>query len=157
MIQKLVVRLLKKIVAELPHRTITALDGSPYLTRWYLWPGRPRSGDNVDTLDVPFAVFIHYFHRGDHDRDQHDHPWSKSISLILAGGYREERGDHHRIMRPGMINVLRSGDYHRVDLLEPKNGSWSLFIAGKNIGSWGFRDEDTGEHIPHEEYFGRRN
>lgn len=157
MIQKLVVKLLKKIVVKLPHRTITGLDGDPYLTRWYLWPGGPRSGGDGVTPNAPFAVFIHYFHRSDEDREQHNHPWDVSVALVLAGGYVEERGDAVRTFGPGSINIIRKDDYHRVDLLDPKQGSWSLFIAGKNVGSWGFRDDHTGEHIPWHEYLERRN
>jgi hypothetical protein len=156
--------LLKKIVAKLPFRTITDPDGNPYLTRWYLWPGKPRSKDkpkNADddqvTPDAPFAVFIHFFHRSDKDRDQHNHPWDKSIALILKGGYVEERGDARRTFKPGMINVITKDDYHRVELLDPKRGSWSLFVAGKNIGSWGFRDTETGKHIHWRDYLGGKD
>lgn len=156
MIERIVVKLLKKLVARLPSRTIRGPDGSPYLTRWYLWPGKPRSGPEGNDLDVPFALFVHYFHRSDDDRDQHNHPWDVSAAIILAGGYHEERGDHSRIFRPGSINVIRKSDYHRVELLKPKEGSWSLFVAGKNVGSWGFRDADTGEHVPHGEYIARK-
>jgi hypothetical protein len=156
MFERLVVRFLKKVVAKLPSRTIRGPDGSPYLTRWYLWPGKPRSGPDGNDLDVPFAVFVHFFHRSDEDRDQHNHPWKKSLALILAGGYREERGDCVRTFKPGSINVISKDDYHRVDLLYPDQGSWSLFIAGENVGSWGFRDDDTGEHVPHGEYLARK-
>lgn len=146
--------LLKKIVAKLPFRTITGPDGDPYLTRWYVWPGKPRTADDEVTPKAPFAIFIHFFHRGDKDRDQHNHPWDFSVAWILSGGYTEERGDAVRTFGPGSINVIRKDDYHRVELLHPKTGSWSLFIAGKNVGSWGFRDNDTGEHIPWNEYLG---
>lgn len=156
MFEQLIIRLLKKLVVKLPHRTITSPDGSPYLTRWYLWPGKPRSGPDSNDIHIPFALFIHYFHRGDDDRDQHNHPWDFSVALVLAGGYHEERGDCSRVFRPGSINVIRKEDYHRVELLKPDKGSWSFFVAGKNVGSWGFRDTETGEHIPHGEYLARK-
>jgi len=149
--------LLKKIVVKLPFRTITDPNGDPYLTRWYVWPGKPRSAADEVTPDAPFAIFIHFFHRGDKDRDQHNHPWDVSVAWILKGGYTEERGDYVKTYRPGMFNLIRKDDYHRVELLNPKKGSWSLFIAGKNVGSWGFRDSDTGEHIPWKEYLGGKN
>ena len=144
--------LLKKIVAKLPFRTIADPCGNPYLTRWYVWPGKPRSAEDEVTPNAPFAVFIHFFHRSDKDRDQHSHPWSTSIALILKGGYREERGDAVRTFRPGSVNIIRKDDYHRVELLDPKRGSWSLFVAGKNVSSWGFKDTKTGKHIPWREY-----
>ena len=149
--------LLKKFVAKLPFRTITDPNGDPYLTRWYVWPGKPRSADDSVTPDAPFAVFIHFFHRSDKDRDQHNHPWDKSIALILKGGYMEQRGDRVKIFKPGMVNVIGKDDYHRVTLLDAKRGSWSLFVAGKNIGSWGFKDNATGEHIPWRDYLGGPN
>jgi hypothetical protein len=144
--------LLKKIVAKLPFRTITDPNGDPYLTRWYVWPGKPRSADDAVAPDARFAVFIHFFHRSDKDRDQHNHPWDKSAALILQGGYMEQRGERVRIFKPGMINIIGKDDYHRVTLLEAEHGSWSLFVAGKNVGSWGFRDNATGEHIHWRDY-----
>lgn len=149
--------LLKKIVAKLPFRTITDPSGDPYLTRWYVWPGRPRTADDAVTPDAPFAIFIHFFHRGDKDRDLHNHPWDMSVAVVLQGGYIEEREDGFRTHRTGSINIIRKDDYHRVELLYPKKGSWSLFIAGKNVGSWGFRDNHTGKHIPWREYLGGDN
>lgn len=149
--------LLKKLVAKLPFRTIVDPSGEPYLTRWYVWPGKPRSADDEVTPKAPFAIFIHFFHRSDKDRDQHNHPWSKSWAVILSGGYIEQRGDVFKTFRPGMVNTIRSHDYHRVELLQPKTGSWSLFVAGRNVGSWGFRDAHTGEHIPWSVYLGGKN
>jgi hypothetical protein len=149
--------LLKKLVTRLPFRTITSPDGRPYLTRWYVWPKGPRTAEDAVTPTAPFAVFIHFFHRSDEDRELHNHPWDKSVALILKGGYHEEREDGFRTFRPGDINVISKDDYHRVELLYPKKGSWSLFIAGKNVGSWGFKDERTGRHIPWKEYLGGKN
>lgn len=141
---------LKTIVEKLPSRTITT-GGSPYLTRWYLWPEGPRNAEDEGS-DLPFAVFIHKFHRGDADRDLHNHPWDLSVAIVLAGGYREERGDEIRVVRPGTINVIRADDFHRVDLLNPEMGSWSLFVAGRKTGGWGFRDRTTGTFVPQREY-----
>lgn len=149
--------LLKKIVARLPFRTITDPDGNPYLTRWYVWPSGPRTADDAVTPASPFAIFIHYFHRSDKDRDLHNHPWSRSVAIILSGGYIEQRRDAVRVFKPGSVNVIGKGDYHRVELLRPESGSWSLFIAGKNVGGWGFRDGRTGRHIPWREYLGGDN
>ena len=147
-------RLLKRLVAKLPSRTIVT-DGRPYLTRWYLWPRGPRTGGKTGddaTPASPFAVFIHFFHRGDEDRDQHNHPWDVSASLILTGGYREERGESVRVIKPGMINVLYKDTFHRVDLLQPKKGCWTIFVAGHNIQNWGFKDRETGKFIPWQKY-----
>lgn len=164
----MIVNILKKIVARLPFRTITGNDGRPYLTRWYVWPRGPRTahGEDPATPPAPFAIFIHYFHRSDEDRELHNHPWGRSIAIILSGGYVEERDAEVYVVndkvtyverrtktfRAGDVNVITKDDYHRVDLLYPDKGSWSLFIAGRNVGSWGFRDATTGKHIPWREY-----
>lgn len=148
------VRKLEAVTEKLPHRTITT-GGSPYLTRWYLWPEGPRDLDNEGS-DLPFAIFIHKFHRGDVDRDTHNHPWDLSVAVVLAGGYREERSDDTRVVLPGTVNVIRGDDFHRVDLLNPTMGSWSLFVAGRKTGGWGFRDKATGAFIPQKEYLAAR-
>jgi len=144
--------LLKKIVIRLPFRTIRGPNGDAYLTRWYLYPGKPRSDGEGTKSDKRFAVFIHFFHRSDKDRDPHNHPWDRSLALILKGGYVEERAGRRKTFRPGMINIITRNDYHRVDLLDPTRGSWSLFFAGKNMGDWGFRHRQTGIHIPQGDY-----
>lgn len=144
------VRKLEAVTERLPSRTIIT-GGSPYLTRWYLWPEGPRDVHDEGS-DLPFAMFLHKFHRGDADRDQHNHPWGLSVAIVLAGGYREERGDETRVMLPGTINVIRGDDFHRVDLLNPTMGSWSLFVAGRKTGGWGFKDRTTGMVTPWEPY-----
>lgn len=133
-----------------PHRVIQDLDGRPYLTRYYLL--------HVARRWLP-GVFLHHFHRGDGDRDLHHHPWRHSISLILAGGYTEERIDpdgetRKRDFGPGRLNVINANDYHRVDLLE--HDAWTLFIAGKKMQRWGFKVRETGEYIDHEDYIARK-
>ena len=153
MLEKFALKVLPRLVAELPQRTIETAGEGPYLTRWYLWPRRPRTNEEHGG----FAVFVHFFWRGDKDRDLHNHPWSRSLSVILAGGYREERFDGDgrlvsRVKRPGDLNVIAGEDFHRVDLLEPEHGSWSLFIAGPRTKSWGFKNRVTRRFVPWEEY-----
>jgi hypothetical protein len=143
--------LLKKIVTRLPFITIQT-DGTPYLTRWYVWPPAPAPGEAEPASR--FAVFIHHFHKGDGSRAQHNHPWGHSASLVLAGGYHEERGTQVRVVRPGHINVIRSTDFHRVHLRNPARGCWTLFVAGRRSQDWGFRDDITGEYIPWRQYLG---
>lgn len=153
------VRKLESIVEKLASRTITT-GGNPYLTRWYLWPEGPRTVEDADlerregdpSSDLPFALFLHKFHRGDADRDLHSHPWSLSVAIVLAGGYREEREDGIREFTPGSINVIRHDDFHRVDLLNPAMGSWSLFVAGAKTGSWGFKLRESGEFMDWKSY-----
>jgi hypothetical protein len=86
-----------------PPRVLYSLDGStPYLSRWYLM-GRPRMLDGGDPFDSvgnkkPEAItqsgptlVLHQFHRGDQERDLHNHPVKFAASLVLAGGYIEFR------------------------------------------------------------------
>ena len=147
------VKALEQLVSGLSYKTIET-NGSPYLTRWYVHPSVPRTLDNGDELSSsPTAVFIHKFHRGDIDREEHSHPWDVSMAIVLAGGYRETRnGEIHREYRPGDMNIIRADDYHKVELLDPGLGSWSLFVAGRGVSGWGFRDPRTGTVIPWQEY-----
>lgn len=144
------VLLLKKFVEKLPSFTIrNRHDGSPYLTRWYVWPRR----ESDEERSTPFGVYIHYFHRGDKDRDPHNHPWDHSVAIVLAGGYVEERDGVERVFKPGDVNVIAQNDFHRVRLLDEKAGSWSLFVAGRRVQTWGFRLDD-GSVMPWKEYLG---
>jgi hypothetical protein len=111
-------------------------NGQPYLDRYFLagWnPIRKRSGP---------AVFLHHFVGSDPAVAVHSHPWGWSSSLILVGGYREERcrgaGDERdvRCYVPGDVNVLRPDDRHRIDLIG--DDCWTLFLAGDLDKAWSF-------------------
>lgn len=131
-----------KIIERLfPLRVITDDYGDPYLGRIYL----------VHVLrSVLPGVFLHYFFRGDHDRELHNHPWHWAVSLVLTGGYVEYRMEGkdgavtRRVIRPLSLNLIRKDTFHRVELLEPGKGAWTLFIAGKRAAEpWGFIDMAT--------------
>jgi hypothetical protein len=118
----------------LPHERIDR-DGKPYLERYFVagWsPMNRRSGP---------AVFLHRFVASDAAQSVHSHPWGWSLSLILVGGYTEERCLPNgslttQTYRPGDVNVLESDDKHRIDLL---NGEcWTLFLAGNFEKAWRF-------------------
>jgi hypothetical protein len=137
-----------KFVAQfLPYITIPAPDKLPYLTRYFIM-GKERPGINV---------FLHHFHQSDLDRSPendslllHNHTWKNSVSLILFGGYSEERrvGKSLAVIRrefkPGSVNHISNKDFHRVDLFG-KDG-WSLFITSKRAtkdARWSFWDRET--------------
>ena len=140
---------------------------SPYLSRYYI-TGRPWMPDGSEPIDssgnprpgtvFPIGVhfYLHYFHRGDEDLALHSHPWRWSRSLILSGGYIEERRGpddlvRRRVCRPWTWNKIDANDFHRVDLIE--HDCWSLFIAGPKHGrSWGFWDRVTGKFLPWREF-----
>jgi len=129
------------ILERFRHRTIRDDDGSPYLTRWYLV--------RVFRRWVP-GVFLHYFHRSDHDRELHNHPWKWAVAIILRGGYYEHRLERNketrvRYLPPISVNLLTPDTFHRVVLLDEKKGAWSLFIAGPKFREWGFVDLESGK------------
>ncbi len=137
-------RFLSWLESRLPKTTIT-VNGRPYLTRCYFF-GKDRSWGNV---------YLHHFHASDQGVELHSHPWKWGCSLVISGGYVEERArdpltwergqekEHDSLslqrhpphiwrldVGPGKINVIRSTDFHRVDLKDEVSGAWTLFFAG---------------------------
>jgi hypothetical protein len=111
-------------------------NGAPYLNRYYVVGGKPGAARGRSP-----AIFLHHFVASDAPTVVHSHPWGFSCSLIMAGGYREERcaADGTRLrrdFRPGDVNVLAPTDRHRVDLLAAD--CWTLFLAGPIVHRWRF-------------------
>lgn len=148
---------------ETPDKRIVGPDGSPYLDGYCIAEPRGSAAN-----DLSGKIYLHHFHRGDADAQLHNHPWDKSISLILLNGYLEERrGRAPRIARPrrhAAVNryIRRPGDaveinrdtFHRVDL--PYGDAWTLFFAGPYIGTWHFWDRDTGQQEQWEDFLRAR-
>ena len=116
--------------------------GKPYLVRYFV------AGWSPTNRQTGPAVFLHHFLASDSDDAVHSHPWGWSASLILAGGYSEERctPDGKRVTReykPGDVNVITADDKHRIDLL--RQDCWTLFLAGHFEKAWEFapRCEET--------------
>jgi hypothetical protein len=180
-------------------RAILTRDGlKDYLVRYYLTlpPVMPDGSPGFDERGVPkkgivwrdnragVSVFLHHFKESDDAGELHSHPWEWAYSLILSGGYSEERrvtrhveydctytigaqtlGKHgtsiqHEVVRktfgPGSINKLTKDTFHRVDLLDPSKGCWSLFLAGPKYSSWGFWNRETGFFTPWREFVDRK-
>ncbi len=145
------------------------------LAAWCVWRGAAvwihlRGGLYLERYRLVRAfgcdVFLHRFHMPDDDRGPHCHPWKWSRSVILVGGYVEQRpgtwlgipddrapdkapqGDWRhprtaptfRYYGPGQVNKISAGDFHRVAVLMTENDEvWTLFIAGPKHGkSWGY-------------------
>lgn len=162
-------RALRRLTLHLPRPRIIWNRGGTvrYLSRFYLF-GSPRMPDGSQPFDSHgnpregvewpaggTGVYIHRFHRGDDDLALHNHPWKWAVSIVLAGGYREElrTADDRvvtRVVRPGDVNVIRHETFHRVDLIE--NDAWTLFIAGPKVASWGFWDRNTRIFWPWREF-----
>lgn len=114
-------------------RVIKGPNGEPYLERYMLG----RWGNH--------AVFLHRFLGSDPDRGLHDHPWSRSVSLIVGGGYQERRlvskdGEiwmRTREVRAGAFNVIRGDDFHQVVLSRGQH-AWTVFYHGPRVKTWGF-------------------
>lgn len=139
-----------------------------YLSRYYLvgaprhpdggWPfddsGAPREG--TVWPNTTFGVYLHKFHRGDDERELHNHPWAWALSLVLVGGYIEERRTRNdtvtvRAVRAGDFNWITASTFHRVDLLDGE--AWTLFVVGPKWSGWGFWNRDSGQFWPWREYF----
>jgi hypothetical protein len=137
---------------------------SPYLSRYYLFgrPTRKSGGQPFDEKGNPYedtvwphggwGLYLHKFHRGDDDKALHSHPWAWALSLILVGGYDEDRRNneslliHRKWVSPGSLNLITQDDYHRVDLRGGRT-CWSLFLAGPKVDSWNFWDPETGRTV----------
>lgn len=145
-------RMLEWVARRLPSRTIPGPDGEPYLTKYLLVSRGDRDG---------WRLHLHRFWRSDLDRAVHDHPWAWACSLILAGGYREERVFYEGYRRvtirksfwPWSCNVIRHSDFHRVELLHGE--CWTLFLSGPVVSSWGFLDA-LGRVVPWREFLAER-
>ncbi len=146
----------KWVAKRIPHEIIK-IDGEPYLTRFYL------SGEvNQRVMGEQPQFFLHRFHKSDQGRELHNHPYT-GTSLILAGGYIEERMTQldaegtaftdvesgTQTFLPGDINVLTLDDFHRTDLLDKRLGCWTLFVTGPRLKSWGFLNRNTLDFFPY--------
>ncbi|MCP5137382.1 MAG: hypothetical protein H6981_11350 [Gammaproteobacteria bacterium] len=146
--------LLYRLTSNRPCRLIT-IDEKPYLERYFLarfWG---------------LTIYLHRFVSSDDERAVHDHPWSWSAALILAGGYREERLKHFdpetgwasqwRRLFPGRINWINTRAFHRITA--PKPNTWTLFIHGPRVKSWGFleKTERGLEYLLPQKCVGQRN
>lgn len=137
--------ILWKIIFLLKNRTfVIYTNGTKYLQRTY-----------IKHKGIFPEILLHRFYASDSDRHLHNHPWNRSISLILDGSYTEERmtvddwTKRFKDFSPGKINKISKDDYHRVSL-KNELPVWTLFIAGKRVQSWGFWVK--GKHVPWQEY-----
>lgn len=136
---------------------VVQVDGSPYLRRFYITPRRLNKKGEETGEDLGFNIYIHHFYRGDNDRELHNHPWEKAVSLILCGGYKEERKTADGKVKtynlwPGKLNFLRHTDFHRVIMDDNDKHVWTLFITGKRVQSWGFWNRENNEYVNFEDF-----
>lgn len=155
-------RIIHWVASKLPRRDIPAENGEVYLERYLVLGWNPGSRWRGPSL------YLHRFRLPDQDSATHSHPWPIAVSLVLAGGYTEERllgeeKDPHgatatftglRRLRPGRLNVIRERDYHRVDELHGEE-TWTLFLAWPRTRPWGFWVPGRG-HVPWRERLAER-
>ena len=104
--------------------------GQRYLLRWWVIP-RNRF----------FNIYLHQMLRDDDDRALHDHPWF-NLSIILGIGYKEITPAGSFIRRRLQLIFRKATAAHRLELFRDAQGTpiptWSLFITGPVIRTWGF-------------------
>lgn len=127
-----------RLAGRLPCRLINRFEqGSEkrYLERYY-----------VGSL-FGVTAYLHRFVAGDGDEWVHDHPWDYAAAVVLSGAYLEERllyfdavdGWVSKWRRLGgwrRLNVLRAGDFHRIEHVRPE--TWTLFLHMRRSKRWGF-------------------
>lgn len=158
----LLIRFLLWCARKTPPRVITVAD-LPYLTRYFIFRRSALTEGMETKVTKPprWGLYLHRFHRGDQDRELHNHPWRWALSFVLKGGYSEERRESNgvgdvrvvrREVRPWSFNYLTHNDFHRVDL---DNGeAWTLFLVGPLVQDWGFWDRSTGSYFPWKKFLG---
>lgn len=127
------------------------VDGHLYLRRYFI--------DPLESTKDQYRLLLHQFFRGDDDRRPHNHPWDWAESLIISGGYTEDRVRaftqnelvmDNPVYRTGDFHSLTGMDFHRIRDVQPN--TWTLFRHGPRTHDWGFL-EDTitydGDHRIH--------
>lgn len=107
-----------------------------YMNRWWLLP--------YGQLGI--AVRVHEILRSDDDRAFHDHPWPY-LTIILRGGYTEVKplwdksgiylGETRCFYGAGSWLFRPARSWHRLEIPSGLS-TWTLFISGPKVQSWGF-------------------
>lgn len=136
-------------------------DSDPYMIRYALCGWLPGDGERPKWLP---NIYLHNIRLPDADPALHNHPWPWAYSLILHGGYQEQRGNgsgwHYTRIRAGQFNTLKKPrDFHRIaDVYEYRflsgetvrgEGCWTLFVTSPQHSQWGFSVPGQG-YVPHQ-------
>lgn len=126
----------------MPVKVIRDDKGVPFLYRYHLFAW---------SNDGP-GICIHHFVKSDPDRGFHDHPWVRSWSFILCGGYEERILNDDKLTykthqrKRWRINYLDGvKTFHRV-MLEDQKDAWTLFFFQKRRKTWGMISLDGVYH-----------
>lgn len=146
--------------------TIAKNSGELYLARAYLSPRW-----------LPWQLpYLHCLWNDDDPEAWHNHPWKRSTSLILEGGYFDHRlealasakafavkkaggGVQNTYERkPRDLVVVCRWTFHNIELRD--GHAWTLFFAGERVEGpedtkWGFIEVKNGEYTPWLPYINR--
>ena len=131
-------------------RLIPSRDGSgAWMKRYYLlFKGTSVTKDAWYKKLIPFNAMIHHVVESD-EEDLHNHPWPFFV-FILKGGYWEYTPKGKFLREPGFFALRFPSHFHRIKLVNEKEGSWSFFVRGPKTRNWGFIVDN--EVVPHQEY-----
>lgn len=136
-------RFLMWLTRGMPVRFIT-IGGNDYLERYFVGRLFGRT------------CYLHRFVSSDSERWLHDHPW-RAVALVLTGYYKEQRKRYVcsqrgvltdcKTVKAGRLNFIGLRTFHRI--LTAEVNTWTLFIHGPRVKSWGFEEEmrDAGGHL----------
>lgn len=120
--------MLKVILAVFRWYVFSSDSGSPYLGRIYI----------IHLLrSLLPALYVHRIFRSDEDRELHNHPWKWALSLVVTGGYIEERMEGidgtivSRVVKPWSFNLIRSDSYHCLTMLDAEKGAGRSSSPGR--------------------------
>lgn len=125
-------------------------------SKWALFRWTETPSDYIRRLHVImtpwFAICIHWINKADAEPHLHDHPVS-FLSLILRGGYKEERVTRKmyytsgpyvpsRVFSRNWFNYIRASltDCHRI--VEVKPNTVTICFMGPKKRNWGFQTPD---------------
>lgn len=107
-----------------------------YMHRYWLLNPYDRETRRARWPWLPFSIRVHHILRRDEGRHLHDHPWN-ARTVILRGGYIENRGDVMHARLAGETATLQHNEFHEITHVTP-GGVWTMFIMGRYRGRWGF-------------------
>jgi hypothetical protein len=140
-----------------PYSAITGRNCADlYMDRWWLFNpyGKDEEGNQLPARRgwLP-SIRVHHIARPDDDEHEHNHPWV-ARSIILRGGYLEERREEYRGARlriRGFTQPIAPTVCHRITEVS-EHGAYTLFFTwGASVG-WGFKVD--GRIVPWRKYLG---
>lgn len=108
-------------------------------TIWCIWRWTDVDSEYITRLHVIktpwFAICVHWFNKPDPEPYDHDHPVS-FLSLILSGGYCENRNGKMRWRNYFNYIKASSSDVHTIKEIKPN--TVTLCFMGPKVREWGF-------------------